>query len=74
MEIKEISEKMEYDRTTIARILSANEEYSIKESNRRAHLGTGKSLSKAVLQLDKKNRASYCRIFKFDRGRTYYWY
>ena len=54
IQIKEISNKVGYDRNTIARILSASNEYSVKESNRRAHLGTGKTLSKAVLQLDKK--------------------
>ena len=70
MGIKEISEKVEYDRNTITRILSANEEYSIKESNRRAHLGTGKALSKAVLQLDKKTEqvvAEYSSLAEAER-------
>ena len=70
MGIKEISEKVEYDRNTVTRILSANEEYSIKESNRRAHLGTGKALSKAVLQLDKKTEqvvAEYSSLAEAER-------
>lgn len=68
--IKEISNKVGYDRNTIARILSASNEYSVKESNRRAHLGTGKTLSKAVLQLDKKTEqiiAEYPSLAEAER-------
>ena len=51
--IKTISEKIGYDRNTITKILSGYENYTIQESNKRAHTNTGKSLGKSVLQLNK---------------------
>ena len=51
--VKQISEKVNYNRNTVSNILSGYKNYSIQESNRRAHINTGKVFSKPVLQLDK---------------------
>lgn len=51
--IKVISEKIGYNRNAIAKVLSGYENYSIQESNRRAHINTGKAFGKSVLQINK---------------------
>lgn len=51
--IGEIVKKVGYSRDAIARILSGYQNYSIEESNRRAHINSGKAMGRAVLQLNK---------------------
>ena len=51
--IGEIVKEIGYDRNTIANILSGYENYSTKESNRRARINSGRTKGRAVVQLDK---------------------
>lgn len=51
--IGEIAKEVKYGRNAIAKILSGYQNYSIEESNRRAHINSGRTMGRAVLQLDK---------------------
>lgn len=51
----QIAEKIKYDRNTIARILKDYDNYSIEESNRRAHTLSGSKKAKAIFQIDLNN-------------------
>ena len=50
--ISQIAFKIKYNRDTIRRILIDYENYSIEESNRRAHVLSGLSKSKSIIQYD----------------------
>lgn len=52
--IGEIAKEVNFDRNTITNILSGYKNYSITESNRRAHINSGKSKGRAVFQMNKE--------------------